>query len=80
MRKGLDTRVQNRPKLGQEDWEPEPIVKSVKTVLDAWRDLLIEADSTILDNKRNGRPQLRDKFRLSYVAPRSNVGGDRPAF
>ena len=65
----------NRPALGEEEYETVQMINCTKTVIDHWKNLVAEADNTVLRAMRRKDP---DNYRLWKLRWDRGEPKDRP--
>jgi hypothetical protein len=79
LRRFVTDSVQRVPTLGPEEYEWKRTVNSANTLLNVWRCLVAQADSTVLLAKRQKDPSNRDTWRLKFL-DHTNRQGHGPVF
>jgi hypothetical protein len=71
--------VQKFVTLGPEEYEYRRTVNSASTVIQCWRELIAQADSTVLREKRREEPHKFQQWRLKFI-DHTNQRGQGPVF
>ncbi|KAF1973216.1 hypothetical protein BU23DRAFT_568519 [Bimuria novae-zelandiae CBS 107.79] len=71
--------VQKFVVLGPEEYEYRRTVNSASTVIQCWRELIAQADSTVLLDKRREDPRNFQQWRLKFI-DHTNQRGQGPVF
>ena len=71
--------MQRVPVLGPQESEDRRTVNSASSVIQCWRELIAEADATVLRDQRERDPENFDKWRLKFT-DHTNQRGRGPVF
>lgn len=68
-----------RPCLGPEEWHIVPTIRHAVTVEDVWAALVRKVNMTVLKQKREENPKLKNMYLLTYSS-RENTSRIGPAY